>query len=265
MQVTVCISEKKVNKKGFTLVELLVCIAILAVIALTLAEFVASSSKAYRRASGITKIQESCQDTLNQVSNIVRNSTSLTITKEAYADTGKNKITMVSKGYKIDGVSKTILLVYVPSNNKDDDYGKIYVDYDYVVPEVKEGEEKVYPDITVKAKDERYNTYLLTDMVKEFKVDLATYTATNDKGNTYTKVQERTVDISITLERNEKIYTQTYKASLRNSSPEGQTTELTIQVNDKNQVNPTPDAEPNDGTGENNDPDLDDEQDGNDE
>ncbi len=126
MQDTVCINNKKVNKKGFTLVELLVCVAIMAVIALTLAEFVASSTGAYRRASGITKMQESCQDALNQISNIVRNSTSLTITKEAYADTGKNKITMTSKGYKVDGVSKTILLVYVPGNDKEDDYGKIY-------------------------------------------------------------------------------------------------------------------------------------------
>jgi len=244
MQDTVCINNKKVNKKGFTLVELLVCVAIMAVIALTLAQFVASSTGAYRRASGITKMQESCQDALNQISNIVRNSTSLTITKEAYAETGKSKITMTSKGYMVDGVSKTILLVYVPGNDKKDDYGKIYVDYDY--------------DANA---EEKYDELLLTDMVKDFNVSLSTYKDANGEIIT----QNRTVDIFIVLEKNEKEYTQTYKASLRNSSSEGQTTELKIQINDKNQMNPTPDSEKNDGTGENNEPVVDDEQVENDE
>ena len=191
------------SRKGFTLVELLVCIAIMAVIALTLAEFVASSSGAYRRASGTTKIQESCQDTLTQISNIVRNSTSLTITKELDNSTGKEKITMTSKGYEVDGVSKTILLVYVPCNDKDEDYGKIYVDYDYVVPKAEEGQEIKYPDITLIEDNERYSFYLLTDLVTDFNVDLATYKTKDEEGNSITKVQERTVDITITLEKND--------------------------------------------------------------
>lgn len=259
MQDTVCTKEKKVNKKGFTLVELLVCVAIMAVIALTLAQLVTVSTGVYRRTSSNTKIQEACQDTLTQVSNIVRNSTSLKITKEEDSSTKQNKITMTSVNYE----GKTILLVYVPSNDEEDSYGKIYVDYDYVVPKAEEGEEIVYPDITSKEDGEEYNTFLLTDMVTNFDVNLSTYK--DSKDNKVIHTQSRTLDISITLERNEKKYTQTYKASLRNSSPTGQTTELTIQMNDKNQVNPTPDSKPNDGTGENNETVVDDEQVENDE
>ena len=116
---------------------------------------------------------------------------------------------------------------------KEDDYGKIYVDYDYVVPEVDPGEEPIIPDITAKAEDERYNSYLLTDMVKNFEVNFSTYVSTDDLGERYTETQERTLDLLLTLERNDKAYTQKYKASLRNPSPEGQTTELTIQIIDK--------------------------------
>ena len=209
MQKILCKKNKKVNKKGFTLVELLICIAIMAVIALLLAEFVASSTGAYRRISSQTKIQETCQSSLIQISNIVRNSKSLVVTKEA-----NGKITMESKNYK----NQNVLLVYVP-DVKDNDYGRIYVDYNYVSG-----------DITKNPSGEQYNDYLLTDMVKGFTVNYATYNAKNDKGQNYVEVQERTLDMVLTLEKNDKEFSQNYKASLRNSSPEGQTTELTIQI-----------------------------------
>ena len=65
------------------------------------------------------------------------------------------------------------------------EYGRIYVDYDYVIPEAEEGEEVIKPDITVKEEDERYNEYLLTDMVKDFTVKYATYKSKDENGNEY--------------------------------------------------------------------------------
>jgi hypothetical protein len=125
--------------------------------------------------------------------------------------------------------NKNVLLVYVP-DVAEKQYGRIYVDYDYVIPEAEEGEEVIKPDITVKEDDERYNEYLLTDMVKDFTVKYATYKSKDENGNEYVEVQERTLDFVLTLEKNGKEFSQKYKASLRNSSPEGQTTELTIQM-----------------------------------
>ena len=220
MQKLLCKAGKKVNKKGFTLVELLVSIAIMAVISLLVAEFIASTTGAYRRVSSTTKVQETCQDALNQVANIVRNSKSLTVKKHT-----DGRITFESVNYE----NKNILLVYVP-DVKENDYGRIFVDYDYVIPTPAEGEEPVAPDITLVSEGEKYNEYLLCDMVKSFNVDFSKYIKTDDKGNTSTIIQERVLDLELTLERNEREYSNGIKASLRNSSPEGQTTELTIKI-----------------------------------
>lgn len=221
MRKILCKTKKKLNKKGFTLVELLICVAIMAVIALTLAQFVGISSKTYHRTSSQTKIQEVSQETLTKISNIVRNSKSLVVTK--YDD---GKIKMESVNYE----DKNILLIYVPDDTENTNFGRIYVDYDYEIPQVDPGEEPVYEDITAIAAGERYNEYLMTDMVTDFTVDFASYQALDNAGREVTVVQNRTLDISLTLERSDKVYTQTFKSSLRNSCPEGQTTELVIQM-----------------------------------
>jgi prepilin-type N-terminal cleavage/methylation domain-containing protein len=221
MRNTLCKTKRKLNKKGFTLVELLVCVAIMAVIALTLAQFVGMSSNAYRRASAQTKIQEVSQETLTKISNIVRNSKSLVVTKLS-----NGGVRMESVNYE----NKNILLIYVPSNDEKTNFGKIYVDYNYEIPHVDPGEDPIYKDITATAAGERYNEYLMTDMVTDFTVDFASYQAKDTNNSVITVVQQRTLDMSLTLERNDKVYTQTTKSSLRNSCPDGQTSELVIQI-----------------------------------
>ena len=212
----------KVNKKGFTLVELLVCVAIMAVIALIVAEFVASSSSAYRRMSSQTKVQEVCQDSLNQISNIVRNSKALKVT----INDSSGAIIMESKNYE----EKIIRLVYVP-DTEENGFGRIYVDYDYT------GE-----DITKIEDGEEYNDSLLTDMVKEFNVRYSSYKTSDangytkdENGNDLMKIQKRVLDITLTLERNDREYSRTVKASLRNSSVDtDHNTELTIDIQNVN-------------------------------
>ncbi len=204
-------TNNKVNKKGFTLVELLVSVAIMAVIALLVARFVASSTAAYRRISSKTKIQEACQDSLNQVSNIVRNSKELIITRGF-----DNTIVMESINYE----NKTIRLVYVP-DTEENDFGRIYVDYDYVESD---------DDITALAPGEEYNDHLLTDLVRNFTVDYSRYNGEDESGNVIEIEQKRVLDITLTLERNGQEFSRNVKAALRNSNPEGQTTELTIKI-----------------------------------
>ncbi|MBO7253719.1 MAG: prepilin-type N-terminal cleavage/methylation domain-containing protein [Clostridia bacterium] len=211
----------KVNKKGFTLVELLVCVAIMAVIALLVAEFVASSSSAYRRMSSQTKVQEVCQDSLNQISNIVRNSKALKVT----IDDSSGAITMESKNYE----EKNIRLVYVP-DTEENGFGRIYVDYDYILDSGV--------DITINADGENFNDFLLTDMVREFTIDYSSYRTSDangytkdEEGNDLMKIQKRVIDITLTLERNDREYSRTVKASLRNSSVDtDHNTELTIDI-----------------------------------
>ena len=207
--------NKKVNKKGFTLVELLVSIAILAVIAIICAQFVSHSTNAYRKASSATKIQETCQDSLNQIANVVRNSKSLKVTKSI-----DGRITMESVNYE----NNNVLVVYVPNENEEENFGKIFVCYEY---NVESG-----ADITL-LDSNGFNDYLLTDGVKDFTVELAKYQAKDDEGEEYTVEQQRVLDLKLTLERNNQEYTQYFKASLRNSSPEGQTTELIIDFKDQ--------------------------------
>ncbi len=204
----------KVNKKGFTLVELLVCVAIMAVIALLVAEFVASSSSAYRRMSSQTKIQEVCQDSLNQISNIVRNSKALKVN----IDDSSGAIIMESKNYE----EKIIRLVYVP-DTEENGFGRIYVDYDYILDSGV--------DITENDDGENFNDFLLTDMVREFTVDYSSYRTIDDMGIATEQIQRRVLDITLTLERNDREYSRTVKASLRNSSVDtDHNTELTIDI-----------------------------------
>lgn len=223
-----CKAGKKVNKKGFTLVELLVCVAIMSVIALLISQFIASTTGAYRRIYSQTKIQETCQDSLNQISNIVRNSKSLTITKNGADGTIKME--------SLNDEDKKIILKYIPDANGN---GCIYVDYDYnaTVDAENAGKDEFdeisYPDIAETTSGEEYNSFLLTDMVKEFKVDLATYkTQETIDGKVVESdvIQDRTLDMVLTLSRNDKEFTQNYKASLRNTDSDGLSTKLTIQI-----------------------------------
>lgn len=205
-----CKENKKLNKKGFTLVEMLACVAILSIIALLLAEIVASSSNAYKRLYSTTEVQESCIESLTQISNIVRNSKSLTVRKQA-----DGVIRIESKNYE----GKYILVVYVPDADEADNYGKIYVDYDHDETNgpVGEGEEVVDFDIT---SDEKF---LLTDMVTNFAVERSKYkkVTTNEDGVEVTEevAQKKTLDFSLTLQKRGKTYTQNYKASVRNENP----------------------------------------------
>ncbi len=230
--------KKKMNKKGFTLVELLVCVAIMAIIALLLAQFVASTTGAYRRTSATTSIQENCMQSLTQVSNIVRNSKSLKVTKY------DNGITFESLNHE----NKKIVLVYIASENEP--FGAIYVDYNHgqTVSSISR-EEEVIPELDlslVVGKEE----FLLTDMIKEFTVDFSSYekTTSNEDGVVSSEpvVQKRTLDLSLTLEKNEKEFTQKYKASLRNSAPDGKLDELVIEMKQNSGVSlpvPTNDSD----------------------
>lgn len=217
MENVVCKAKKKMNKKGFTLVELLVCVAIMAVMALLIAQFIVSSTGAYRRIYSQTEIQSDCQDALNQISNIVRNSKSLAITK--YSSDGS--ITMESENHE----GKKILLKYVYG---DEGSGCIYVDYDYqaTVDAANVGkdpnlDEIFYPDIASTADGEEYNKYLLTDTVKGFEVNFDKYTVQSvvGEGTVLSEAaQERTLDMALTLSKNNKEFTQNYKASIRNTA-----------------------------------------------
>jgi prepilin-type N-terminal cleavage/methylation domain-containing protein len=233
-----CRQHKKLNKKGFTLVELLVSIAIMAVIAMLLAQFVASSTTAYRRTSAVTKIQESCQETLTQISNIVRNSTSLTVIKD------DGKITFESKNYD----NKKIIIVYVEdSENKN---GKIYVDYDHA--ETISG--KDWGEATVPQTDTSLligeQKFLLAENITNFEVNYSTYNKPIDSNNdgVYESEevieQNRTLDLVLSMEKNDKDYTHEYKASLRNTNGGGPDNELIIVIRDNTIASDT-NSEPN--------------------
>ncbi len=219
-----CKQQKKLNKKGFTIVELLVSIAIMAVISLLLGQLVAATSGAYKRISATTEIQQSAQEALTQISNIVRNSNKLVISK------GDGIIVMESMNY----ANEKIVLVYVAAGSTDEgDMGKIYVDFNHAetISTVSREEDASVPelDITQIQKED----FLITDLVKDFTVDYSTYLKSVGESEDVTAVevtQNRTLDLSLTLEKNGRESTQNYKASLRNSNVAGNNEDLIIKI-----------------------------------
>lgn len=213
-----CRQHKKINKKGYTLVELLVCVAIMAVISLLLGQIVASTTNAYRRSSAMTQIQESSQDLYVQLSNIVRNSQGLTVTKLE-----NGRIVFDSVNYE----GKIIKLIYVPDTTNGDKLGRIYVDFDHKATLNAAGATEY--DITM-VDGSVYTPFLITEYVRSFTVELDKYNAKDEEGNVIEKTQDKTLNFTLEMEKNGKEYIRDYKASLRSGGPGG--SDLTINMVD---------------------------------
>jgi prepilin-type N-terminal cleavage/methylation domain-containing protein len=213
-----CRQHKKINKKGYTLVELLVCVAIMAVISLMLGQIVASTTNAYRRSSAMTQIQESSQDLYVQLSNIVRNSQGLTVTKLE-----NGRIVFDSVNYE----GKIIKLIYVPDTTNGDKLGRIYVDFDHKATLNAAGATEY--DITM-VDGSVYTPFLITEYVRSFTVELDKYNAKDEEGNVVEKTQDKTLNFTLEMEKNGKEYIRDYKASLRSGGPGG--SDLTINMVD---------------------------------
>jgi hypothetical protein len=143
-----------------------------------------------------------------------------------------DKITMES----INHENKKIILVYVEDSSESN--GKIYVDYDHgeTISSV-EWEEGTMPETDISLVVDN-DDFLLTENIRNFEVKYATFKKLVDSdGNgevdKETVVeQKRTLDLVLSMEKNDREYTHKYKASLRNSSLEGNLNELTIDIRD---------------------------------
>ena len=77
----------KKNQKGFTLVELIIAVAIVAIVSVTIVSFMIAGSRSYASSSTETNIQQEAQIAMNQISDLIID-TSKAVTYKYQADAG---------------------------------------------------------------------------------------------------------------------------------------------------------------------------------
>ncbi|MBQ7646141.1 MAG: prepilin-type N-terminal cleavage/methylation domain-containing protein [Clostridia bacterium] len=76
------INKRPANKKGFTLVELLICVAVLAILSIYLIEMLSVSSAFYKRQTGQADVQSRVSVVLNTVGDIFRNAKTVAVNED---------------------------------------------------------------------------------------------------------------------------------------------------------------------------------------
>lgn len=170
----------KLNNAGFTLVELLIVIAILGVIGGVIVGFLQSGSKSYQSTEREVDIQYDAQVLLNQIGDYVMKANS-GIQKEEDSET----IYIYNND---EGTMERETIFYDPEEQK------LYYEKRPAVNDAENTEENTKKNMTV-----------LAENVKEFTVDIS-------KADTGRKVKAE-----LALEREERSYTATATWNLRNS------------------------------------------------
>ena len=174
--------NKKVNKKGFTLVELLICVAVMGVLSIYIVDMLSATSVFYRKQTSQAEIQEKTAVVLNTVGDVFKNAKTIAVNDTA------NELTINS----YDSKETRTKILYDKTNKR------LYLSY----------------DCDSEDKNIFFSNYLLQDGVTDFKVERADqYTDSNllAKGNLSTKV-------TVTIQKNNRTYTESAYASVRNSA-----------------------------------------------
>lgn len=183
----------KLNKdnanKGFTLVELIIGVAILAIVTAAIAGFMVTGTKNYTNQNTEVMIQEEAQLAVNQMADIIIDAAR----SVSYKEVGEDKI-------------------FVVYNGEEDEDGKVTERYpgekNYYFYYRAEDREIAYTEFAVAyenpSEDGDSIDCLLAEDVSDFKVDLSMLES------------KRTVGLSVTIERRNKKYTANTNITIRN-------------------------------------------------
>lgn len=216
------------NHKGFTLVELLVGMAILSVVAAAITGFIVSGSKSYAAANTEIVVQQEAQLAMNQISDVVIDTTR-SVNYTGYAADGSAQqvvkdadftIVVEDKSLTLFNGTGTVVLdaggnpVFDADGNpeiaKDAD-GKPIIDggngnqFNYQFYYDKSEEKLYYSQIALNEEDfPEAERVLLAEYVKDFSADLS-------------QVEEkRVVQLTVSYEYNNRIYDTSNNITIRN-------------------------------------------------
>ncbi len=184
----------KKNQKGFTLVELIIAVAIVAIVSVTIVSFMIAGSRSYASSSTETNIQQEAQIAMNQISDLIID-TSKAVTYTYQADAGDTEhFVMKESEIPENPYCKRLCMynghaAYEVIWKNDGNNRLYYTEYD-VTPD---GDKQGTP-----------SEYLLSDYVTSFQADL-------------TNLQEkRVVQLDVDFEKGERRYHASNNITIRN-------------------------------------------------
>jgi len=188
--------DKKLNNKGFSLVELMIAVSILAVIGLTIAMFMGSSSNMYTRTNTEATLQAEAQVVANGISDLMIDCTSNIDYNRKPIDNSKiNNLNMsINYGDKTDGYILQIV------NDLEQ----------YLILFAQEEEKIYYLESTRVRKTQPFPNYnydekqILAEHVSDFKVNTERYE------------KEHIIWFELSYTKNDKTYNGDYQVNIRN-------------------------------------------------
>lgn len=194
----------KLNNKGFSLVELIISVAILTIITSAILGFIVTSSKSYGNVSEDVSLQQEAQLSLNQISDLIVDSTSGL--KYYYND---NEALIILSDADISGdVTSKTLAIY---NVQKEIVSGVTVENKYIYNIIwRKADKKIY----LRKDSIDSSTGLVTQGNEVLMVEYVT-----DFNPSLTKVESRKkVSISMTFTRNDKNYSASKNFALRNKT-----------------------------------------------
>lgn len=198
------------DRSGFTLVELLICIAILSIVAASVCSFMIVGSKSYASANTEISLQQEAQMALNQMSDVIIDTTRSVNYVGYPAGSTSGELAEKDADFSFEAVDKTLTLYNGEENGKDGSGNPIIV--------AGNGNQKNYQFYWSKADEELYYSeidvtqdsfsgaerVLLAEHVSGFSADLS-------------QIEEkRIVQLTLTFIYNGKEYTTTNNITIRN-------------------------------------------------
>ena len=185
------------NQKGFTLVELIIAIAILAVVSLAICGFIVVGSRGYTAANTDIMLQQEAQLALNQISDVIIDTTD----SISYGD-GTN---LVLKDSEFSGEPSEKILVVVnkkDSNNDNDSYRFEWSKDDQII--YFNTSDTVIDDANPVPVFDDSKKAILAQHVREMHIDISQFE------------ENRVVMVSMTFEKGNKEYTTSNNVTVRN-------------------------------------------------
>ena len=132
------INRTKLNQKGFTIVELLIGVAILSIVVVAIGSFMVTGTKTYTSENSDITVQEEAQLALNQISDVVIDTVS-SVTYAGYPEGSGNGIEALNDSeFDFEPVAKSLTLYNMILVKDPADPDKYVVDVD------KNGDRKNY-------------------------------------------------------------------------------------------------------------------------
>jgi len=217
--------EKELNNKGFSLLEVLVALAITGIVATLVMTLISTSSSMFHKESNTLDIQNQLQETSNKINDVLQEATSLTMTSTVAAGqsvlviyngtdvVSEEESTAEGDEETVDASTDKIIPRYIIWFKPSTGTGSIYIINKAMYPGIDHLDE-----LLTEGSD--YEGYCLTEYVKDMviEIDDSCY-GTAESGAVDESIvnQPLILNISLSLENRDEVKFDSKTVTLRNS------------------------------------------------